>query len=150
MLLAALGAAALIVASLVAAPVRTPPELKSIIAGARSVDRSDLPELERFQARDGTELAFRRYQPATVTNDGIAVLIHGSAGNSANMHGVAKGLMVVGVRAVALDIRGHGRSGTRGDIGYIGQLEHDLADAIGYLKKMAPDEIGRASCRERV
>src|SRR5262245_66409912 len=85
-LLATLGAAALVVASLLAAPVRTPPELKSIIAGARSVDRSDLPELERFQARDGTELAFRHYQPATVANDGIAVLVHGSAGHSATMH----------------------------------------------------------------
>jgi alpha-beta hydrolase superfamily lysophospholipase len=47
--------------------------------------------------------------------------------------------MAAGVRAVALDIRGHGRSGTRGDIGYVGQLEHDLADAIGFLKKLAPD-----------
>jgi pimeloyl-ACP methyl ester carboxylesterase len=139
MLLAALGAVAVIVASLLAAPVRIPPELKTITAGARSVDRSDLPELERFQARDGTELAFRRYQPATVRNDVIAVLVHGSAGNSANMHAVGKGLMAVGVRAVALDIRGHGRSGMRGDIGYIGQLEHDLADAIGFLKQLAPD-----------
>jgi pimeloyl-ACP methyl ester carboxylesterase len=138
-LLATGGTAALIVASLLAAPVRTPPELKSIIAGARSVDRSNLPELERFQARDGTELAFRRYQPATVTNDVIAVLVHGSAGNSANMHAVGKGLTAVGVRAVALDIRGHGRSGMRGDIGYIGQLEHDLVDAIGFLKKLVPD-----------
>jgi alpha-beta hydrolase superfamily lysophospholipase len=139
MLLAAVGAAALIVASLLAVPVRVPPELKSIIAGTRSVDRSELPELERYQARDGTELAFRRYQPATVTNNGIAVLVHGSAGNSANMHAVGKGLMAAGVRAVALDIRGHGRSGMRGDIGYVGQLEHDLADVIGFLKRSAPD-----------
>ena len=67
------------------------------------------------------------------------MLVHGSAGNSANMHVVGKGLMAVGVRAVALDIRGHGRSGMRGDIGYVGQLEHDLADAIGFLKRSAPD-----------
>jgi pimeloyl-ACP methyl ester carboxylesterase len=55
------------------------------------------------------------------------------------MHAVAKGLMAVGISAVALDIRGHGRSGTRGDVGYIGQLEHDLADAIAFLKQSAPD-----------
>ncbi len=137
--LTALGVGTIIVASLLAAPVGRPSELKSIIAGARSLDHSDLPELERFQARDGTELALRRYQPATVRDDRIAVLVHGSAGNSANMHAVGKGLMAVGVRAVALDIRGHGRSGTRGDIGYIGQLEHDLADAIGFVKQSAPD-----------
>ena len=136
---ASLGAATLMVASLLAVPLRSPPELKSITAGAREVDRSDLPELQRFQARDGTELAFRRYQPATIRDERIAVLVHGSAGNSANMHAVGKGLMAVGVRAVALDLRGHGRSGTRGDIGYVGQLEHDLADAIGFLRQSAPD-----------
>jgi pimeloyl-ACP methyl ester carboxylesterase len=139
MLLAAVGTGALIVASLVATPVRNPPELKSIIAGARSVDRSDLPELERFQARDGTELAFRRYQPVAIGDGRIAILVHGSAGSSANMHAVGKGLMAAGVRAVAIDMRGHGRSGTRGDIGYVGQLEHDLADAIALLKQSAPD-----------
>jgi pimeloyl-ACP methyl ester carboxylesterase len=139
MLLAAVGAAALIVAGLVATPVGNPPELKSIIAGARSVDLGDLPEIERFQARDGTELAFRRYQPAAIGDGRIAILVHGSAGNSTNMHVVGKGLRAAGVRAVALDIRGHGRSGTRGDISYVGQLEHDLADLIGFLKQSAPD-----------
>jgi pimeloyl-ACP methyl ester carboxylesterase len=137
MVLAALGAAALIVASLLAAPVRSPPELKSVTACL--VDWSDLPELERFQARDGTELAFRRYQSATIRDERIVVLVHGSAGNSANMHAVGRGLMAAGVRAVALDIRGHGRSGTRGDIGYVGQLEHDLADLIRFLRQSTPD-----------
>jgi pimeloyl-ACP methyl ester carboxylesterase len=139
MTLAALGALTLLIAGLLAVPVRSPPELKSVTAGARLVDRSDLPEPQRFQARDGTELAFRNYQPAIVRDDRIAVLVHGSAGSSANMHAVGKGLATAGVRAVALDIRGHGRSGTRGDIGYVGQLEHDLADAIGFLRQSTPE-----------
>ena len=33
-----------------------------------------------------------------------------------------------GVETFAVDMRGHGTSGTRGDIGYVGQLEDDLAD----------------------
>jgi pimeloyl-ACP methyl ester carboxylesterase len=136
--LAAVGAATLVLAGLLAVPVRSPPELKSITAGARAVDRSDLPELKRFQARDGTELAFRSYQPTPVRDDRITVLVHGSAGSSANMHAVGKGLAVAGIEAVALDMRGHGRSGTRGDIGYTGQLEHDLTDAVEFLRQSTP------------
>jgi pimeloyl-ACP methyl ester carboxylesterase len=134
---AMLGVATLILAGLVASPLHTPPELKSVTAGVREVDRSDLPATQWFQARDGTALAFRLYQPAT-TGDRIAILIHGSAGNSANMHAVGKGLAAAGIRAFALDMRGHGGSGTRGDIAYLGQLEDDLADAIKFLRQSTP------------
>ena len=40
-----------------------------------------------------------------------------------------------GVEIYALDIRGHGASGTRGDIGYVGQLEDDLADFVASIRK---------------
>lgn len=40
----------------------------------------------------------------------------------------------------APDIRGHGGSGTRGDIGYLGQLEDDLADLVALVRKSAPSE----------
>ncbi|MGY3288567.1 pimeloyl-ACP methyl ester carboxylesterase [Bradyrhizobium sp. LM3.6] len=39
----------------------------------------------------------------------------------------------------ALDIRGHGGSGTRGDIGYVGQLEEDLVDFVAEVRKTAPE-----------
>ena len=51
------------------------------------------------------------------------------------MNAVAKALAEAGVTAVALDIRGHGASGTRGDIAYPGQLDDDLADLIAELRK---------------
>jgi alpha-beta hydrolase superfamily lysophospholipase len=35
-------------------------------------------------------------------------------------------------------MRGHGTSGTRGDIGYVGQLEDDLADFVAVLRKTVP------------
>jgi hypothetical protein len=62
--LAATGFAALVLAGLVAWPVRPPPELTSISGARKSVDLSSLPAIERFQARDGTALGFR-YYPAT-------------------------------------------------------------------------------------
>jgi alpha-beta hydrolase superfamily lysophospholipase len=42
------------------------------------------------------------------------------------------------VETFAIDIRGHGGSGTRGDIGYVGQLEDDLADFVALVRKTAP------------
>jgi pimeloyl-ACP methyl ester carboxylesterase len=136
--LRALGMMTLILAGLLAFPLRQPPELPSITAGVRQVDRSDLPGLHRFQARDGTELAFRLYEPSTPKDGHLVVLVHGSAGHSANMHAIGKGMAQAGIVAVALDMRGHGSSGTRGDIGYIGQLEDDLADLIGHLRPLYP------------
>ena len=135
---ATVGVAALTLGGMLAVPLRQAPELASISAGVRQVDRSDLPELQRFQARDGTELAYRVYQPATEQGERIAVLVHGSAGNSVNMHAVGKALAAAGVRAVAVDIRGHGRSGTRGDIAYAGQLDDDLTDMVKHLKVAWP------------
>jgi hypothetical protein len=37
--------------------------------------------------------------------------------------------------AVAVDIRGYGASGMRGDIAYIGQLDDDMTDLVGELRK---------------
>jgi alpha-beta hydrolase superfamily lysophospholipase len=42
------------------------------------------------------------------------------------------------VETFAVDMRGHGTSGTRGDIGYVGQLEDDLADFVAVLRKTVP------------
>ena len=41
--------------------------------------------------------------------------------------------------AVAVDFRGHGASGTRGDVAYPGQLDDDLADLIAELRMTHPD-----------
>jgi hypothetical protein len=37
--------------------------------------------------------------------------------------------------AVAVDIRGYGASGMRRDIAYIGQLDDDMTDLVGELRK---------------
>jgi alpha-beta hydrolase superfamily lysophospholipase len=134
---AAIGCAGLIVAGLIASPVRRPPELTSISSTARAVDRSGMPGLDRFHARDGTELAYRRYQP-TSPNGQLALLVHGSSGSSTAVHALAKGLAARGIETYAPDIRGHGASGTRGDIVYLGQLEDDLSDMVGEIRKNRP------------
>src|SRR5580704_2006404 len=133
--LAAAGFVTLVLAALVATPVRRPPELISVSNTAGAVDRSDMPGLERFHARDGTELAYRHYPARAPVSGQIAVVVHGSSGSSVAVHALAKGLAERGVETYAPDIRGHGASGTRGDIVYIGQLEDDLADFVGEIRK---------------
>nr|QDP27203.1 alpha/beta fold hydrolase [Bradyrhizobium cosmicum] len=69
-----------------------------------------------------------------------AIFIHGSSGSSATVnHALTHAMSAHGVETWALDIRGHGGSGTRGDIGYVGQLEDDLVDFVAEVRKTAPD-----------
>ncbi len=132
------GAAAFLLTALVAAPLTQPPELHSVSATARAVDRSTMPRFELFQARDGTQLAYRHYQARGDRVDRVAILVHGSSGSSPSIHALGDALAAHGVETYAIDVRGHGASGTRGDIAYVGQLEDDLADFVGVLRKTAP------------
>jgi pimeloyl-ACP methyl ester carboxylesterase len=137
-LLCAIGAVAVLFAALVAAPLTPPPELRSISETARAVDRSTMPRFELFQARDGTELAYRHYPARGAAVGRVAILVHGSSGSSTSIHALADGLAARGVESFAVDVRGHGASGTRGDIGYVGQLEDDLADFVAVVRKTNP------------
>jgi len=133
--LAAVGFATLVLAALVATPVRRPPELVSVSKTAGGVDRRGMPGLDRFHARDGTELAYHHYPAGSPASGQIAVVIHGSSGSSIAVHALAKALAARGVETYAPDIRGHGASGTRGDIVYPGQLEDDLSDFVAEIRK---------------
>lgn len=115
--------------------VQPPPVMRSINEVAAKVDRSDMPPISRFPARDGVRLAYRAYLS---TAEKIAILLHGSSASSRAMHAMGKALSANGITTFALDMRGHGDSGVRGDIGYIGQLEDDLADFVAYVRKTFP------------
>jgi alpha-beta hydrolase superfamily lysophospholipase len=116
-----------------------PHPVGSITDPFSSVDFSDLPRLSRFTARDGTELAYRSYTPATsAPSNGSVVLIHGSSATSSSMHPMAKALSAAGFATYALDIRGHGGSGSKGQIAYIGQLEDDLTDFMHAVSPPMP------------
>jgi alpha-beta hydrolase superfamily lysophospholipase len=136
--LAVVGLAGLLLAGMIATPIRRPPELTSVSTTARAVDRSDMPGIDRFHARDGTELAYRHYPARSPASGQIAVVVHGSSGSSISVHALAKGLAARGIETYAPDIRGHGASGTRGDIIYLGQLEDDLADFVAEVRKASP------------
>lgn len=138
--LSLLGLATLVLAAMLATPLARLPELSSVSQAARAVDRSTMPDLERFSARDGTNLAYRHYPARGAASDKIAILIHGSSGSSIAVHALADALAARGVETYAPDIRGHGGSGTRGDIGYLGQLENDLEDLVAVVRKTAPSQ----------
>ena len=137
-LLALVGAAAVAVTLMLASPVRPPPPLASIHEGAMRIETAGAPGLSRFQARDGTWLAYRLYPAMSGARDRIAILAHGSSASSIEMHALATALAQAGVTAVAVDMRGHGASGTRGDIGYRNELDDDLADLVGELRRAYP------------
>lgn len=102
----------------------------------RQIDLTGLPTLSRYTSRDGTPLAYRSYPGG---DEQVAVLIHGSGTESSVMNALAKTLNVAGATVYAPDLRGHGSSGRRGDIDYIGQLDDDLADLIAAIRPDHPN-----------
>ncbi|MCK1390100.1 alpha/beta fold hydrolase [Bradyrhizobium sp. 1] len=138
--LCGVGAVALLLTAMIAAPLERPPEMRSVSDSAKGIDWSTLPPLERFQARDGTWIGFRHYAPNGSTTGRGAIFIHGSSGSSGAVnHALTHAIASRGVETWALDMRGHGGSGTHGDIGYVGQLEDDLVDFVAEVRKTAPD-----------
>ena len=107
----------------------TPPVMASA-AAASGQTAPDFPAPRQFRARDGASLQYYAY-PAGPAK--VAILIHGSAGPATSMHILAEALRAAGVTVYVPDIRGHGGSGRRGDIDYIGQIDDDLADFVAEL-----------------
>ena len=137
--LCGVGVVALVVLALLATPLQPLPELQAISRARATVDLSSLPAIERFQGRDGTWLGFRHYAAGGAPIGRVAIVIHGSSGSSGGtIHALSQGVAAQGVETFAVDMRGHGTSGTRGDIGYVGQLEDDLADFVAVLRNTVP------------
>lgn len=115
------------------------PAMASINDPFKGCGWSNMPPLSRYPARDGTQLAYRHYGAEGNTKNnkvkGSVVLVHGSSASSQSMHKMASAFSQAGYDAYALDIRGHGASGNKGTISYIGQLEDDLED---FIKSVAP------------
>lgn len=130
----AIGGAALAAAIAFGGPGEPQP-MASVNQPFRAMDLSGLPAPSRFEARDGAALAYRAYAPAGGAPRGSVVLVHGSSASSLSMRALARAFADAGFAAYAPDLRGHGDSGTRGQIAYIGQLEDDLDD---FLRRVAP------------
>jgi hypothetical protein len=120
----------------------TPVTKDSISQVFSNAEYSTVPSPRRFVARDGTSLAYRTY--AGSPERGSVVLVHGSSATSQSMHPLAVGLAAAGYTVYALDIRGHGDSGRKGHIAYVGQLEDDLADFLstsGWYGRMGAGQL---------
>jgi alpha-beta hydrolase superfamily lysophospholipase len=138
--LSIVGLAALVLTAMIAAPLVRPPELRSVSEAARAVDRSTMPPIEHFSARDGTNLAYRHYPARGAATGKIAIVVHGSSGSSPAVHALSDALAARGVETYAPDMRGHGGSGTRGDVAYVGQLENDMEDFVAVVRKAWPTQ----------
>jgi non-heme chloroperoxidase len=114
----------------------SPPPMASMAVPLQRVSLPEVPPSRQFQARDGASLQYYAY-PAEP--DKVAVLVHGTAGPGTSMHSLAEQLRAAGVTTYVLDIRGHGGSGRRGDIDYIGQLDDDLVD---FVRELGPAQNG--------
>lgn len=116
---------------------KSPPPMASMVAPSGQINFANLPEPKRFRARDGVDLQYYAYP----SGSNVAVLIHGSVGPGRSMNALALLLQAKGVTAYVLDVRGHGGSGIRGDIDYVGQLDDDLADFVTRLGPAKNGEI---------
>jgi alpha-beta hydrolase superfamily lysophospholipase len=111
-----------------------PPPLATVY-DVKAMDTSGAPPQMSFAARDGSGLAYRQYPGGSAIG---VVLIHGSTATSLSMHPLGKALNARGFSVFVPDVRGHGASGRRGDIDYVGQLDDDLADFVSLLKAAHP------------
>lgn len=113
-----------------------PAPLASVGSAFEGVDFSGLPTPSQYRARDGVELNYAVY-PAPQPRASV-VLIHGSAASLASLHPLARHLQGAGYNVYNLDVRGHGKSGEKGRIDYIGQLEDDLDDFLAAVNPPGP------------
>ncbi len=116
---------------------KSPSTMESIAALFRSMDFSKLPPLSHYAARDGKQLAYRVYP--VLHPKKTVVLIHGSSAASISMHALAGYLQGQGIAVYVPDMRGHGDSGSKGDIAHVGQLEDDLEDFVNQVLKGKQD-----------
>jgi pimeloyl-ACP methyl ester carboxylesterase len=114
-------------------PIPTPKDVFGFASMPKGVAGANLPDLKRYPARDGEELAYRLYDS---TSKRILIFIHGSSYHGGGYHLLASAISAGGGAKVVLpNLRGHYQSGRRrGDVDYVGQLEDDLEDLIRFLR----------------
>ena len=99
-------------------------------------DADHIPPI--YEMRDG-ETLFARQFPAD--SDTTILLIHGVTSDSTVLSSAAQLLgKENNAEVIALDLRGHGRSGgVKGHVDYIGQYEDDVADVITAIRAERPN-----------
>jgi pimeloyl-ACP methyl ester carboxylesterase len=116
--------------------------LASINEPFAKVDFSAVPPARSYVARDGTSLAWLDYPAASGSQaKRRIVLVHGSSARGRSMHVLAQALAAAGFNVAALDMRGHGDSGPRGQAAYVGQLEDDVEDFMRAVPHAGPNTL---------
>ena len=116
-----------------------PPRMAAIGDPFAAVDYGDLPARQTLEAADGTALAYRRYPAAGDAVGGAVLALHGSSTDGQSLHVLARDLAAAGQAVYVPDIRGHGESGTRGDIPRAGILEDDIAAFLAMIRDRHPE-----------
>jgi alpha-beta hydrolase superfamily lysophospholipase len=119
-------------------PIDQPKDVFDFTSLAAAKTEIDPPSLRRYTARDGEELAYRYYDSSAQR---ILIFVHGSSYHGGGYHALASAISLSGAAKVVLpNLRGHYQSGhRRGDVDYVGQLEDDLDDLIGLLRREGHD-----------
>lgn len=92
-----------------------------------------------FESRDGTKLFGKLYQVEEAV--GNALIVHGYADHCGRYAEVAQTINDAGLNALALDVRGHGRSaGARGFINRFEEYLEDVEAALLQLKEHCGDK----------
>lgn len=99
-----------------------------------SAQHVDLGDENWITLRDGTRVFSRVYESES---DTTLLLLHGSGSESRYLSRISSLLSSTGIsRVITPDLRGHGRNKEqRGDIDYVGQLDHDVEDLLTYIRK---------------
>ena len=110
-------------------PARLPPlAAGNSLPGFEKWNPAEIPQPQRVTMRDGAPMAYRFYPGR---KELAVVLVHGSTGTGVSMHKLAQAIQAAGGTVYAIDLRGHGGSGTaNGDTSYKGQLDDDLVDFV--------------------
>lgn len=100
-------------------------------------DKSSLPDIKQFAARDGKQLEYRHY---SFESNIVIVILHGSGWHSEYLQPLADNLRTNSrAHIITPNLRGHGINPcNRGDILYANQLIDDLNDLILFIKSKIP------------
>ena len=115
--------------------------LGSLSAPFRNIDFSDLPAVQTHAVSNRSPIAYRAWLPSTANSEPplVVIAIHGSSAQSASIHPLGKALSAEGIVVYAPDIRGHGGTGTRGDIDYPSELDDDMVDFTAMVRGKYPN-----------
>lgn len=112
-----------------------PAPMESLSAAYRAVDFGDVPPARTLAVKHGSPVAYRVYGTGA---KGAAIAIHGAGGPGLGLHPLAKALAGAGYAVYVPDLRGHGATGTRGDVDFLRQPDMDLMALILKVREEQP------------